>query len=805
MLVSYKWLSQYVDLNGISPDELADKLSRTGLEVEGIDTPQEGLKKIVVGDVKECVPHPNSDHLSICQIDVGEEELYQIVCGAPNIKAGKKVIVAMPNSRITGNQKIKKGKMRGEVSLGMVCSLEELGYSENVIPKAYADGIYFLPEEAIPGEPVFSYLDMDDAIIDISITPNRADALSIRGVAHEVAAIYRKDVCFGERKLVEDKEDNITSHLDVTVLNPEEVTNYRMRMVKDVKVKESPQWLQNILMNEGIRPVNNIVDVTNYVLLLFGQPLHAFDYAKMGSQKVVVRRGAEGEQLVTLDGVERTLTSDHIVITNGEQPLALAGIMGGLDSEITETTQTVVIEAATFDPAITRLAAKDFALRSESSSRFEKGVNLQTVGEALSFAASLMAELGEGTVLAGEVVATEDVGKDEVVTITQDKINRVLGTNLTKEEIHEIFLALGFEVALAGETYTVTIPPRRWDIQIEADLIEEVARVYGYDRLPSTLPKGTNVSGGLSNQQQFERNIRQVLEGSGLTEAISYALTTEEKALHFVKNAAPLVSLQSPMSEDHRVLRQNLITSLLTDIQYNVARKNTDLAFYEMGNIFISQGESDLPKQMKHVALAMTGLWQQNSWQVSKTAVDFYLLKGILENLMISIGLDKQVIFQPTQAYPELHPGRSAELLVEGEVIGVIGQVHPLTGKAYDIPETYVAELDLEGLFNKNRQGIEFQAVSKFPAMKRDIALLVSSEVTNQQLLEVIQKQGGKFLQQVELFDVFQGEKLGLGKKSMAYSLTFQNQEATLTDEEVNSAMKQVELGLIEAFHVEVR
>lgn len=805
MLVSYKWLNELVDLSGVTADELADKMSRTGIEVEEVNVPSEGLKKIVVGDVKACVPHPDSDHLSVCQVDIGEEELSQIVCGAPNIQAGKKVIVALPGSRITGNVKIKKGKMRGEVSLGMICSLQELGYSDSLIAKEYADGIYFMPEEAIPGSEVFSYLDMDDSIIELSITPNRADALSMRGVAHEVAAIYRKTPTFPTYQLVENSEMQISDFLSAKVADLADTPNYRMRMVKDVTIKESPLWLQTRLMNEGIRPINNIVDVTNYVLLLFGQPMHAFDYDKIGSQEINVRRAEAHEVLVTLDGEERGLTAENIVITNGQVPIALAGVMGGFDSEITGTTTTVAIESATFDPSTTRKTSKQFGLRSESSSRFEKGINLGTVQEACEFAAALMAELGEGTVVTGELVAAETKAPEISVGITLAKINRSLGTDLSKAVVSEIFETLAFPFTETDGSYLVEIPARRWDITIEADLVEEVARIYGYDNLPSTLPSGEALPGALTASQGLVRTIKGALEGSGLTEAISYALTTEEQALRFLVEKEPVVKLQSPMSEDHGVLRQNLTNGLLQDVAYNVARKNNNVALYETGNVFVETAVGEMPKETRHLAIAMTGLASKQTWQETKEPVDFYLLKGIIENMFSLVGAETLVTFEATTAYTDLHPGRTAKIILAGEEIGFIGQVHPLTAKVYDINETYVAELNLEALIASQRLQIDYQAVSKYPSMKRDMALLVDKTVSNQELVTTIKANGGRYLQSVDLFDIFEGEKLGLTKKSMAYSLVFLNSESTLVEEEVSHAMAKIEKALVEEFQVEIR
>ncbi|QIL46449.1 phenylalanine--tRNA ligase subunit beta [Vagococcus coleopterorum] len=805
MLVSYKWLSEMLDLSNVTAEELADKMSRTGIEVEEVNQPSAGLKKIVVGDVKECVPHPDSDHLSICQVDVGEDELYQIVCGAPNIQAGKKVIVAMPNSRIAGNVKIKKGKMRGEVSLGMICSLDELGYSENVVPKAYSDGIFFMPEDAVPGSDVYPYLGMEDEIIELSITPNRADALSMRGAAHEVGAIYNQKPTFETLELKEDASEKAADYLSVSVTDEKDTPNYRMRIVKDVTVKESPAWLQNRLMNAGIRPINNLVDVTNYVLILFGQPLHAFDYNQLGSKEILVRRGQAGEKLVTLDEEERDITAENVVITNGQKPLALAGIMGGKESEITDGTTTVAIEAASFDGIITRKSAKQFGLRSESSSRFEKGINLDTVEEALAFAAQMMADLGEGTVVSGEVVGTETKAPETSVTIALAKINRSLGTDLTVSAVSDILKALDFEFTESGEVFTVSIPGRRWDISIEADMIEEVARIYGYDNLPSTLPSGEALPGALTSDQAITRAIRESVEGSGLSEAISYALTTEDKATAFVLEDAPVVALQSPMSSDRGVLRQSLISGLLEDVAYNIARKNNDVALYEIGKVFSQVADEILPKEVNHLGFAISGLWQQQTWQNGKELVDFYVLKGILENIFKRLGLTDVIRFEATTELTDLHPGRSAKLVAGEQTIGFIGQVHPVIAKAYDVNETYVAEINLEALLALDGVGIKYQEVGKFPAMTRDMALLVNSEVSNQQLVDVIKANAGKFLADIKLFDIFQGEKLGADKKSMAYSLTFLNNEATLVDEEVTSAMDKIQAALVSELGVEVR
>ncbi|MGM0124171.1 phenylalanine-tRNA ligase beta subunit [Enterococcus sp. AZ194] len=806
MLVSYKWLNEYLDLSKVSPKELADTMSVTGIEVEGIDVPEEGLKKIVVGEVKECIPHPDSDHLSICQVDIGEEELSQIVCGAPNVKAGIKVIVALPGSRITGNVKIKKGKMRGQVSNGMICSLEELGFSDSVVPKEYSEGIYYLPEDAVNGSAVFSYLEMDDSIIELSITPNRADALSIRGVAHEVGAIYRQTPTFNDEVLVESAE-KASDKIAVSVTDTVDSPAYQIRIIENVKIEPSPQWLQNRLMNEGIRPINNVVDVTNYILLLFGQPLHAFDYDKLESKEILVRRANAGETLITLDGETRELTTDNIVITNGKEPVALAGVMGGANSEISSETTTVALEAAMFDNVSIRRTSKHFNLRSESSSRFEKGINQATISQANEAAAALIAKLSGGIVLSGAVEGASIVPKNVEVSIELGRINGYLGTTLSIDQVNELFEALQFDYTVEGESYVISIPPRRWDIQIEADIIEEVARIYGYDRLPSTLPNGETVAGSLTAEQSLTRTVRSILEGSGASEAISYALTTEEKSTQFQMRESQLTRLDWPMSEDRSVLRMNLISGLLDDVAYNVARKNSNISFYEIGNVFYQDkdGKKNLPLEEKHLGLALTGLKEVKNWHQQNQKVDFYTLKGMLETLFEQLSVVDMIAYQPVSNMADLHPGRSAEIYLGEEKIGFVGQVHPAVAKAYDIPETYVAELNLHGLLTTEKNGFVYKSVSKFPAVSRDIALLVSEKVNNHELSETITQSAGKYLTSIQLFDVYQGDSIEAGYKSMAYSLTFSNPEATLTDEEINKTMDKVTTALTDTHGAVIR
>ena len=781
MLVSYKWLKELVDVD-VTTAELAEKMSTTGIEVEGVETPAEGLSKLVVGHIVSCEDVPDT-HLHLCQVDTGDDELRQVVCGAPNVKTGINVIVAVPGARIADNYKIKKGKIRGMESLGMICSLQELGLSESIIPKEFSDGIQILPEGAIPGDSIFSYLDLDDEIIELSITPNRADALSMRGVAHEVAAIYGKKVHFEEKNLIEEAEraaDKIS-----VVIESDKVLSYSARIVKNVTVAPSPQWLQNKLMNAGIRPINNVVDVTNYVLLTYGQPMHAFDFDKFDGTTIVARNAENGEKLITLDGEERDLIADDLVIAVNDQPVALAGVMGGQSTEIDSSSKTVVLEAAVFNGTSIRKTSGRLNLRSESSSRFEKGINYDTVSEAMDFAAAMLQELAGGQVLSGQV--TEGVLPTEPVEVstTLGYVNTRLGTELTYTDIEEVFEKLGFAISGSEVKFTVLVPRRRWDIAIQADLVEEIARIYGYEKLPTTLPEAGATAGELTSMQRLRRRVRTVAEGAGLSEIITYALTTPEKAVQFSTQPTNITELMWPMTVDRSALRQNVVSGMLDTIAYNVARKNSNLAVYEIGKVFEQTGnpKEDLPTEVETFTFALTGLVEEKDFQTKAKPVDFFYAKGIVEALFIKLKLD--VTFVAQKGLASMHPGRTATILLDGKEIGFVGQVHPQTAKQYDIPETYVAEINLSTIESQMNQALIFEDITKYPSVSRDIALLLAESVSHHDIVSAIESSGVKRLTAIKLFDVYAGNNIAEGYKSMAYSLTFQNPNDNLTDEEV--------------------
>lgn len=801
MLVSYKWLKELVDVD-VTTAELAEKMSTTGIEVEGVETPAEGLSKIVVGEVLTCEDVPET-HLHLCQVDTGDDNPRQIVCGAPNIKAGIKVIVTLPGARIADNYKIKKGKIWGMESLGMICSLQELGISESVVPKEFSDGIQILPKDAVPGQSVFPYLNLDDEIVELAITPNRADALSMRGVAYEVAAIYGKKVHLPEKQ-VHEIDSKAADKLTVAIESDKALT-YKARLVENVTVTPSPQWLQNLLMNAGIRPINNVVDVTNYVLLYFGQPMHAFDYAKFADKTIVARQAKAGEKLVTLDGEERELITDDLVISVADQAVALAGVMGGQSTEIDVDSKTVVLEAAVFDGQSVRKTSSRLNLRSESSSRFEKGVNYDTVGQALDFAAAMLEEIAGGQTLAGQVQAGSLPTEPVQVSTSLNYVNVRLGTNLTMADIQNVFDKLEFPVTGDQEHFTVTVPRRRWDISIQADLVEEIARIYGYEKLPTTLPEAAGTAGELTVSQKLRRKVRTLAEGAGLSEIISYALTTPEKAVQFAQNPTNVTELMWPMSIERSALRQNVVAGMLDTIAYNVARKNKDVAIYEIGKVFEQKGnpKEDLPNEQDTFALAMTGLVSDKDFQTAAQPVDFFHVKGILEALFDK--LDLVVDYVPDKSLAALHPGRTASLVLAGQTIGFVGQVHPEVARDYGIPETYVAEINLTALQANLQPAQAFVEITKFPAVSRDIALLVDQAVSHQAVLDAIQEAGVKRLTSIKLFDVYAGHNIVHGKKSMAYSLTFQNPDDNLTDEEVAKYMEKITKSLTEKVAAEVR
>lgn len=803
MKISYNWLKEYMNID-LSAKDLAEKIERGAVEVDSVTKPSDGLKKIVVGKIVSMAPHPDSDHLQVCQVDIGEAELSQIVCGAPNVEAEKKVIVALPGSRIGNNVKIKRSKMRGVTSNGMICALDEIGFEKDVVPKEWADGIYFLADDAVVGEPVFSYLGMDDDLIDVDVTPNRGDMLSVYGTAYDVAAILNEPLTLNHPSVTEEStaaSDSLAAKADATI-----APIYKMRLVKDVHIAPSPTWLQIKLWNAGVRPINNVVDATNYILIKYGQPLHAFDFDKVSGNTIEARYARSGEKLVTLDEEEHELDPKDIVIADGNGPIGLAGVMGGLNSEISEGTTTVAIESAVFDATTIRKTAQRHNLHTSAAQHFERGVNRAGVEEAADAAAQLISELADGKVQRGIVTATDEAVSPEEVSVTLQRINHVLGTSLATDTVTDIFKRLGFGVAVNSDNFTVTVPARRWDIHIEADLLEEVARIYGYDEIPATLPGGPATPGALTEEQKLIRSARSLMEAAGLNQAISYSLTTTEKAAQFLMRPSVETNLSWPMTADHAVLRMNLISGLLDDVAYNNARRVQDVALYEQGRVFYNETGQVRPSEQEHIAGAISGHLVPTGWQDAKgQEVDFYQLKGIVELFLKNMAVSGEIAFKATDRYPEMHPGRTADIYVHDQYVGFMGQVHPTTADAYKINPTYVFELNLAELMAMPKDVNQYLPISKFPAVSRDIAMLVADSVTNADVVAAIEKRGGAYLKDVHLFDVYQGAHVPAGKRSLAYTLTYQNPEATLTDDEVNAAFDKVLTQLKDQLNAEIR
>lgn len=809
MKVSYQWLNKYLPLEKekIQPAELAEKLARTSVDINSVSSPSDGLKKIIVGYVKECVPHPDSDHMHICQVEIGDGETTQIVCGAPNVQAGKKVIVALHGARIANNQKIKRSKIRGQESNGMLCALQEIGFSDKIAPKDYGEGIWFLPDDAKVGDSVFPYLGMDDTIIDTDVTPNRGDMLSIYGNVNDLSAIYDLPNGFTSHAVQENGNEKADDLVSASVADDSIAPVYKMRVIKNVKIADSPMWLQIKLWNSGIRPVNNVVDVTNYILLKYGQPLHSFDYDKLPSHQILVRHAKEGEKFTTLDGDEQTLKDQDIVVTDDDKPVALAGTMGGENTMVDNNTTNVLLEAAIFNPVMVRKQARRLDLHSESSMRFERGINPETVVQALDEAAYWLQELANGEVEQGIVVGNDRQYPTHDIELSLIKINAVLGTSIDMATVKNIFDRLAFKSSQEGDDkLVVTVPARRWDISLPADLYEEIARLYGYDNIPSTLPVMTRNLGGLTTRQKKLRASRHALEGMGLNQAISYSLTTVEKAKQFEINPTSTepMQLDYPMSVDHVATRMNIVAGLLIDIAYNNARKVDNVALYEQGRVFIPNG-GERPEEQEHVAGAVTGSLTADSWHEKSQSVDFYQVKGIVERYLQNMAVAGKVQYVADSSRPEMHPGRTANILLDGHVIGFIGQVHPSTAKEYKIPETYVFEINLEDVLAAPSRDKHYEHISKYPEITRDIALLVDDQVTNDDIMAIINRRGGAFLKNVHLFDVYAGAHLPKGKKSMAYTLTYQDDRGTLQEETVNKAFEKVEKRLQDELGAEIR
>ncbi len=775
MKLSTNFLKDYVDID-VDLHTLAEDMTKVGNEYDSAQ-PLINANGLVIGEVMECTMHPDSDHLHLCKVNIGDRVL-QIVCGAPNVRKGLKVIVAMPGAELP-EKTIKKGMIRGQESNGMLCSIAELGLESKFLKPEDKDGIHELPSDAPVGEDPIKYMQMDDGVIDFDLTANRGDLLSILGMAYEIGAIYDKkvkDVDLSHGHTDKNVNDDFKLKIDT-----DNCTMFLAKEVRNVKIKESPTFIKNRLIASGIRPINNVVDISNYVMLELGQPLHFYDYDKLHGM-IEVRMAKEGEKLTTLDDIERTLTPDDIVISDGKESIGLAGVMGGLDTEITENTKNVIIEAAIFNSVRVRKTAQKI-VRSEASNRFEKGLDPNRTYMAVERAAKLLEEYADGEILDGTVEYNKEDMSDKKIEITYQKVNDVLGTTIAPKDVLDVFRRLGFTYTEDGKTVKVSVPRRRLDISIKEDLVEEVGRIYGVDNIESKVPV-TPIRMGSYDKRA--REIRNKMVDLGLNETLSYVLVNEKDAKNYTNDdSIEAIKILTPLTEERTTLRCSIITSLYKIYEYNVSHYNKDVSIFEIGKSFYKKG--DTYNEENKIACLMTGEYYYGINNSKK--VDFYIIKGIAEELLDFLGYGGRYSFVVKDNMPEqLHPGQSAMISVNNDIVGLIGKVHPEITKE----DVFVMEINLDKLLAKKTGKMKYKEISKYPTVKKDISILVDKSVTSNDIAVAIKKSAGSLLLNTEVFDVYTGKGIEEGKKSLAYSLTFGTNDRTLTDEEINKVLEKI-------------
>jgi len=787
MRLSINFLKDYVDVDA-DLNQIAEDMTRVGSEYD------EAVKlipatKLIIGKVLECVNHPDSDHLHCCKVDVGNEVL-SIVCGAPNVKAGIKVIVAQNGAELPGGIVIKKSNIRGEESNGMICALYEIGIDKKYLSEEDKNGIHILPDDAPVGKDPVEYLKLDDEIIDFDLTANRGDLLSVLGMAYEVGAIYDKKVKDVDLKLNESGEDlNKSFKINVKTDN---CSLFLARRVNNVTIKESPDFIKNRLIASGIRPINNVVDISNYVMLELGQPLHFYDADKL-DDCIETRMAENGEKLKTLDGQERILEDTDIVISDGKRAIGLAGVMGGYDTEIEEDTKNVLIEAAIFDSVRVRKTSKKI-VRSEASNRFEKGLDPNRTYMAIERAAKLLAEYADGTVQTGRVEYDKANKEEKEIDITVKDINDLLGTSISTDDATECFRKLGFKYEVDKETIKVTVPTRRIDISIKEDLIEEVGRIYGVDNIQGKLPV---VPMKMGYVDKTEREIRNKMLNLGLNETLSYVLINDKEVHKYTRDSFEELRLLDPMTEERNVLRYSLIPSLYKIYEYNKSHYIKDVSIFEVGKGFYKK--EDVYGEDKKLCALMTGDYYLGIGH--KKEVDFYIIKGVAEEILDYLGYGGRYSFVlPKEEIAEFHPGQVAEINVNGDVVGIVGRVHPTISKE----NVYVMEINLSKLLAKKVGKMKFKDISIYPTIKKDIAVLINKDVSSDEISKAIKKAGGNLLVNYEVFDVYENAILG-DKRSIAYSLTFGSNDKTLTDEEVLPIVDKIVEALEKNFKAELR
>lgn len=785
MLVPVKWLSKYVDISNIDIEELEDKLIMSGSNTEAVEETLPNVKNIVVGKILSIEQHPDADKLKVLKIDLGDE-VVQIVTGATNIELDAYLPVCKVNSVLADKSKIKKGKLRGVESFGMLCSYQELGFENSVIPKAYQDGVWLLNTPYELGTPIGEIEELKDNVIEFEITPNRPDCLSIIGMAREAAATFDLKVKYPDLT-IKNEEGDANDFIKISVENTDLCPRYSGKVIKDVKIEPSPLWMQLRLMKAGMKPISNIVDITNFVLLEYGQPIHAFDLETLTNSEIIVRTANKDEKITTLDGVERKLTEEMLVIADAEKAIAIAGIMGGSETEVSDKTTSILLEVANFNKKNIRKTSKDLMLRSEASSRYEKGVSVENVSDAVNRVCELIEEVGAGKIVGGIVDVYPNKIENEVITVRSSRVNGLLGLELSLEAIKTLFERLEIEVTIEGENLLCKAPHYRLDLLKEIDFVEEVARLYGYDVIPSTLFRG-NEWGALTNGQNIEKITKESLVSSGLNEITTYSFVSPKSldAINLSEHsvARNAVTLLNPLGEEYSIMRTTLLPNLLEVLARNYKRSVVDVSAFEIGNLFFPKQLpiTELPIEKKSMVLGMYG-----------EGKDFYTLKGVVEELFDTLGI-LGYHYESEKMHGTYHPGRCANIVLgDNHIIGTIGEVHPNVLKNYDIEvPTIVAEIDFNMLMQITRLEKKFTGIARFPASTRDLAVLVKADITNKQVIDIINTNGGKLLESVEIFDVYQGEQIEAGYKSMAYALIFRAKDRTLVDEDVNKAMEKI-------------
>ena len=774
-MISLNWVSDYIDLNGIDLKELATKITKAGINVEKVIT--SNIKGLVVGEVIECTPHPNSDRLKKCLVDIGTDKL-NIVCGAPNVRKGIKVIVAPVGTILPGNFEIKKSVIRGEESNGMICALFELGLEEKN-DETYSKGIHELEDSAVVGDNPLKYVGNNDTLYELDIHKHRNnDCYYHIGFAYEIGAILNKKVTLPSLDFKTGKE-SIKGNFDLEV-NTGKCTYYMAREVKNVMVGESPDFIKKRLISAGMRPINNVVDISNYVMLEFGQPLHFFDKDKLGN-KIVVRDAKEGEEITTLDGKERILTSNDIVITNGEKPVCIAGIMGGENTEVDENTKNILIESAIFDPVSIRYTSKRLELPSEASIRYGKGLNYEYTEMASKRACHLLEKYASAEVLEGFVLVDKEDHSEKKLSFYPEEVDKLLGMKISEDDMKFELDRLGFNYQIEDGKFNVIIPKRRLDIDPNVnDIAEEIGRLYGYNNLVSTLPIVPIRRGEYTGDVKYRKIVSKRLRSLGLNEVRTYTLVDKKTSDLFSKDKK-VIEVPNPMSQDRSVLRKSMIPSLIDVIKYNKSRGLKDINIYEISKVFF-----DDFKEENYLGVALYGNYISTSWNNSKIKTDFYVIKGIVENLLDYLGLKNRYSFV-ISTEENLHPGISADIILDRQKVGFIGRVHPKLEK----DEIYVLELSIDKL-NVKTKPIKFKPASKLPSITKDLAFIVDKNVTSEEVEKLIKKSGSRMLTNIEVFDVYTGENVDKDKKSIAYKLTFTDMDKTLTDEEVMNVFNKI-------------